>query len=99
VRILSRTTLKDFYQKPGYQDAEGPLETWYHEAKRDQWKSWTDIKAKYASASVLKGGRVVFNIGGNKYSLVVQINYTAQIVFMRFIGTHKEYDQIDVEVI
>ena len=61
--------------------------------------TFKDIKEKYASASVLKGRRVVFNIGGNKYRLVVEINFPAQIVYVRFIGTHREYDQIDAEVI
>jgi len=99
VRILSKKALTDFYQRPDCQDAKGPLEAWYHEAKRAEWRSWTDIREKYATASILRSGRVVFNIGGNKYRLVVQINYPAQIVFVRFIGTHKEYDQIDAEAI
>jgi mRNA interferase HigB len=75
------------------------LETWYHEAKRAHWRSWTDIKTKYATASILKNGRVVFNIGGNKYRLVVQIDYRAQIGRIRFIGTHKEYDKIDANTV
>ena len=95
MRIIKRKTLREFYSL--HQDAKYPLETWYHEVKRAKWKDWTDIKAKYVSASILKNKRVVFNIGGNKYRLVVKINYFAQIVYIRFIGTHKEYDKINAE--
>lgn len=99
MRIISRKALTDFYSRDGCQDAKGPLEAWYHEAKRANWSSWTVIKEKYGSASVLKNNRVVFNIGGNKYRLVVAINYPTQTVYIRFVGTHKEYNQIDAEVI
>jgi mRNA interferase HigB len=97
MRVISRKPLKEFYAV--YQDAKNPLETWYHEAKRATWNDWTDIKAKYASASILQNNRVVFNIGGNKYRLVVKINYPAHVIYIRFIGTHKEYDNIDAEEI
>ncbi|MFO7750418.1 MAG: type II toxin-antitoxin system HigB family toxin [Desulfobacteraceae bacterium] len=89
----------DFYQKPGNQDARGPLEAWYHEAKKAQWASPAEIKEQYRSASILKDNRVVFNIAGNKYRLIVKINYHSKTVFVRFIGNHKEYDKIDAEVI
>ncbi len=75
------------------------MEAWYYEAEHADWRSPSDIKAKYRSASFLKGNRVVFNIGGNKYCLVVKINYPTRTVFVRFVGTHKEYDQIDARVI
>lgn len=91
--------LKDFYSKTGCQDAKGPLDAWYHEAKNANWASWPDIKAQYRTASVLKNNRVVFNIGGNKYRLIVAINFPTQTVYIRFVGTHKEYDKIDAEVI
>ena len=94
-----RVLIKVYCILPDCLDAKEPLEAWYHEAKKEKWRSWTDIKEKYASASILKGRRVVFNIGGNKYRLVVEINFPAQIVYIRFIGTHREYDQIDAEVI
>jgi mRNA interferase HigB len=97
MRVISRRTLKEFYAV--YQDAKPPLETWYHEANRAKWNDWTDIKAQYASASPLKNNRVVFNIGGNKYRLVVQINYPAQRVYVKFVGTHKKYDKINAEEI
>jgi mRNA interferase HigB len=99
MHIISRKTLIDFYSRDGCQDAKGPLYTWYHEAKRKSWDSWTDIKKKHRSASVLKNNRVVFNIGGNKYRLVVKINFMTKTIFIRFVGTHKKYDKIDAEVI
>ena len=99
MRVIARSTLKRFYGIPDYSESKEPLEAWYYEAKNASWYSWTNIKEKYGNASILKNNRVVFNICGNKYRLVVKINYEAQIVFIRFIGTHKEYDKIDVEAI
>jgi mRNA interferase HigB len=99
MRIIARKALREFCQRSDCLDAKEPLEAWYYETKKAKWESWTDIKEKYSSASILKGSRVVFNIGGNKYRLVVKINFPAQIVYIRFIGTHKEYDQINAEVI
>jgi len=99
LHVIKRKTLIEFYRRPGCEDAKGPLDAWWHEAKKADWQSWTDIKKQYGSASPLKGGRVVFNIGGNKYRLVVKINYPTKTVFIRFIGTHQEYDKIDAEVI
>ena len=99
MHVIKRRTLVEFFQQPGYQDAKGPLEAWYYEAKDAQWASPADIKAQYGSASILKDNRVVFNIAGNKYRLVVRINYDSKTVFVRFIGTHREYAKIDAEVI
>ena len=99
MHIIKRKTLIEFYQQPGRQDARGALEAWYYEAKHAQWASPADIKALYRSASILKNNRVVFNIAGNKYRLIVRINYDSKTVFVRFIGTHREYDRIDAEVI
>jgi len=73
------------------------LRAWFKEAEYATWSGPADVKAKYASASVLKSGRVVFNIGGNKYRIVAKVNYKARIVFVRFVGTHAEYDRINVE--
>jgi len=75
------------------------LEAWYYEAKHAQWASPAEIKALYGSASILKSNRVVFDIAGNKYRLIVRINYESKTVFVRFVGTHREYDEIDAEVI
>ncbi len=99
MHVIKRKTLIEFYSRPESSDAKGPLDAWFYEAKKADWKSWTDIKIKYRTASPLKGSRVVFNIGGNKYRLVVKINYATNTVFIRFIGTHKEYDKINAEVI
>ena len=76
--------LKDFYENPEYSDSKKPLESWYYETKKAQWNSWTDIKEKYSHASTLKDNIVVFNIGGNKYRLLVSINYPAKIVYTLF---------------
>ena len=76
--------------------ARGPLEAWHQEVARADWASPSDVKAHFRSASVLQDNRVVFNIAGNKYRLVVKINYPFRIVYVRFIGTHKDYDRINV---
>jgi mRNA interferase HigB len=99
MRIISKRTLSDFWAKPGYADAQEPLEAWYRETKSAQWKDPTDIKEKYGSASILKDSRVVFNIGGNKYRLVVKINFPYGVVYVRFVGTHVGYDRIDAEAV
>lgn len=97
MRIIKLKTLMEFW---GIQpDAEKALRAWYAEAKVADWKTSADIKAQYKSASVLKNSRVVFNICGNKYRLVVRINYPFSTIYIRFLGTHKEYDRIDAEVI
>ena len=99
MHVISRKKLIEFYEQPGRQDAKGQLEAWYYEAKHAQWESPADVKAQYGSASVIGDNRVVFNIAGNKYRLIVRINYDSKTVFVRFIGTHQEYDKIDAEVI
>jgi mRNA interferase HigB len=99
MRIIAKSTLKQFYQTPEYRDAKGPLEAWYAEAKHADWETPIDIKNKYRSASILHNNRVVFNIGGNKYRLVVKIHYNTGIVYIRFIGTHDQYNKIDAESI
>ena len=100
MRILSKRTLREFWESsPKYVDAEDPLKSWYREAKQASWLTPADVKEQYRNASVLKNSRAVFNIAGNKYRLVVEINYALQIIFVRFIGTHQDYDNIDVEII
>ncbi len=99
MHVIARLKLIEFYERDGCEDAKGPIDAWWYEAKKANWQSWTDIKSQYGSASILKGNRVVFNIGGNKYRLVVKINFPAQTVFIRFVGTHKEYDKINAEEI
>jgi mRNA interferase HigB len=97
MRIISRKSLIDFYQR--YPDSKRSLEEWFHEVCQARWKTPADVKLVYPSASILKKGRVVFDIRGNRYRLVVKIVYATGAVYVRFIGTHKEYDQTDVEVI
>jgi len=97
MRVIAKSALRNFWAK--HPDAEQPLRAWHSEAKSAAWKSPADVKAKYRSASILQSGRAVFNIGGNKYRLVVKINYSFQIVYIRFMGTHREYDRIDAETI
>ncbi len=99
MRVIKRKKLAEFYEKPEHRDAENPLETWYYEAKHANWGSPADVKAKYKTASILKNNRVVFNIAGNKYRLVVIIDYIHQTIYVRFVGTHKEYDKIDAEAV
>ena len=99
MHVISRKKLIDFYRQTDRHDAKGPLEAWYYEAKHAQWSSPTEVKAQYASASIIADNRVVFNIGGNKYRLIVRMNYDSKTAFVRFIGTHGEYDKIDAEVI
>jgi len=97
MRVIAIKTLKAFYEQPAYQEAEQPLKTWYAEAKHATWRTPVDIKEKFSTMSILADNRVVFNIGGNKYRLVVKIHYNTGIVYIRFVGTHKQYDQIDEE--
>ena len=97
MRVISRKPLKDLARR--YPDAKAELDAWFHEAEDAQWNTPAHVKAKYGNASILKGGRVVFNICGNKYRLVVKINYSFSIVFVRFAGTHREYDRINAEEI
>lgn len=96
MRIISRRTLREFWEQRGRGDAEQPLRAWFAEASRAVWRTPADIKASYRSASFVGNDRLVFNIAGNKYRLVVAVKYSAQIVFIRFVGTHAEYDVIDV---
>ena len=93
MRVIAKKVLREFWEK--HHDSEESLKTWYKEAWKARWTSPADIKAEYTKASILKSGRVVFNICGNKYRLVVDINYIRQWVFIRFIGTHHDYDKID----
>jgi mRNA interferase HigB len=97
MRIISKKALKDFWAKEPA--AQSVLEAWHAEAKNAEWSSPADVKAQYATASILRDGRVVFNIGGNKYRLVVWINYDFYTIYVRFVGTHKEYDEIDAQTI
>ena len=97
MRVISKKTLREFYKNPNYKDSKGAIEAWHSEAMRAKWLSPNEIKTQYKNASVVGDNKIVFNIGGNKYRLIVKINYPAKIVFIKFIGTHKRYDKIKVE--
>jgi mRNA interferase HigB len=99
MRIIAKSTLRKFWETPGYADAQGPLESWYDEAAQADWTSPQDIKLHYRSASICGNNRVVFNIGGNKYRLVVEMQYRASIAWVKFVGTRARYDMIDVETV
>jgi mRNA interferase HigB len=93
VRIIKRSSLAAFWQiNP---DAEQPLRAWYAVAKRANWRSSVEVKEIYRSASIVGSERVVFDIGGNEFRLVVAIKYSAGIIFVKFVGRHNDYDRID----
>lgn len=93
MRIISRKKLRDFWR--AHADSEQSLKAWFHETKIAQWTSFSDIKKRYPSADLLPNNRVVFNIKGNSYRLIVRIHDNTRIAFIRFIGTHAAYDKID----
>lgn len=97
MRVIAVATLKAFWER--FPDAEQPLKAWYEEASKASWLQPADIKAQYRSPSVLKNRRVVFNIKGNDHRLIVAIAYRTQVVYIKFVGTHKAYDAIDAETI
>lgn len=97
MRVLAKKILREFWEKQA--DSEEQLKTWYKEASKAVWDSPNDIKSEYSKASILKNGRVVFNICNNKYRLIVQVNYIRKWVFIKFIGTHNEYDKVDADKI
>ena len=99
MRIISRATLREFWEKPSYRDAEQPLKAWFDEARYASWEKPQDIKEQYRHASFIANNRVVFNIHGNKYQLVVAMKYEFSMIYIRFVGTHKQYDAIDAETI
>jgi mRNA interferase HigB len=100
MRVIALRTIKHFVDsRPKYSDAREPALAWYRQVLRADWTSPAGLKRDIGSASILKDGRVVFNIGGNKYRIVVWINYPYRIVYVRFIGTHSEYVRIDAQTV
>ena len=97
MRVLRPQLLKAFWVASP--DAERALRAWFHEAKRAAWRNPAELKAQYRSASILKSSRAIFNICGNKYRLVVAIDFRAQLVVVRWIGRHVDYDDINVETV
>jgi len=99
MRIIAVGTLRDFWSMSGRRDAEQPLRTWVSVVRAADWSRPNDVKQVFGSADLLNDGRVVFDIGGNKYRLVAAIHYRGKRVYIRFIGTHKDYDDIDANTI
>ena len=99
MRIISRKTLRLFWEKRENADAEQSLKAWFTEASNADWASPAAVKAAFGTASIVANNRVVFNICGNKYRLVVRINYPYRVIYIRFIRTHAQYDRINVEEI
>lgn len=93
MRVISRKILRAFWEK--HPDARQPLQTWYADVKHATWKSPADIKNIYQNASFLANNRVVFNIKGNRYRIIVVVQYHYGVIYIRFVGTHKDYDRID----
>ena len=97
MRIISEKPLREFWER--HPDSEGPLAEWWRVAHRESWHTPQDIRGQYPRASFVGSNRVVFNIKGNQYRLVTAINYPYGIIYIRFVGTHSEYDRIDVETV
>lgn len=99
MRIIAKKTLKTFWETTGNEDAQSALEAWHDVALKADWKMPQDIKDLFKNASICANNRVVFNIAGNKYRLVVEIQYQMGIIWVKFIGTHSAYDKINVETV
>ncbi|SKB35255.1 mRNA interferase HigB [Salegentibacter holothuriorum] len=93
MRIIAKRTLRDFWTK--HADSEQQLKAWYRETEKTEWENINDLKKAYPSASILQDNRFVFNIKGNNYRLIVKFNFEYQVCYIKFIGTHAEYDKID----
>jgi len=99
MRVIAKSTLVKFWNQSGHEDAQSPLESWHDAALKATWRTPQEVKAQFGQASICGNHRVVFNIGGNKYRLVVEVQYRCGIVWVKFIGTHARYDNIDVETV
>jgi len=97
MRIISKKPLREFWEK--HHTAKAALQAWYEDASRVEWRTPTDIKSVYRNASIIANNRVVFNIKGNDYRLIVKVQYDRGQIYIRFVGTHREYDEIDAETI
>ena len=100
MRVIALSTLRAFWEgRAACADVHEPILAWYRQVLKADWSSPAEVKREFGTASVLRDGRVVFNIAGNKYRMVVQINYPYRVVYVRFIGTHSQYDRIDAQTI
>ena len=96
MKVISRALLRKFWARAGCKDAKQPLLSWFKEVEKSKWETPADVKKLYRSADFVGEDRVVFNIGGNKYRLVVWVKFSIKLVFIKWVGTHEEYDKIDV---
>ncbi len=99
MRVIARSTLRRFWEGKGRSDAREPLLAWFRHTLNADWRNPADLKREFGKASILRDGRAVFNVGGNKYRLVVWINYPHRVVYVRFVGTHEQYDRIDAQTV
>lgn len=100
MRVIALSTLKGYLDgRPAHADAREPIMAWYRQVRQADWSTPAGVKCDIRSASILKDGRVAFNIAGNKYRIVVWINYPYRVVYIRFVGTHRQYDTIDAQKI
>ena len=97
MRIIKEKTLKEYCKKSKYKLAESAIRSWIYEVRYSNWKNTNELKAKYKNASIISSKRAVFNIKGNDYRLIVDIEYQLKIVFIVWFGTHDEYDKLDVK--
>ena len=95
VKIISRPLLRKLWEREDCKDAKQPLLSWFKEVEKAEWRTPADVKKLYGSADFVGAGRIVFNIAGNKYRLVVWLKYSIKLVLIKWVGTHEEYDQID----
>lgn len=98
MRVIAKSTFRAFWEQ-GYDDAETPLTEWYNMMIKASWSTPQALKADIRTTSILEYGRAVFNIGGNKYRVIVSIRYLQQIAWVRFVGTHAQYDRVDAETV
>ena len=99
MRIVSHRKLREFYQTPGREDSEVALERWYELTEAAEWRNFAEMKADFSSVDAVGNQHYVFNIRGHKYRLVVVVKFVMGYVFVRFVGTHEEYDKIDAATI
>jgi mRNA interferase HigB len=97
LRVIDKKILREFWER--HNDCEQQLKAWFKEASKSEWTNSNEIKDEYPSASIIGNGRIVFNIKGNSYRLIVKINFDYQVVWIRFIGTHSEYDKVNAKTI
>jgi mRNA interferase HigB len=96
VKIISRPILRALWERAGCEDAKQPLLSWFKEVEKAAWQNAAEVKRLYGTADFVGDGRIVFNIGGNKYRLVVWVKYSIALVLIKWVGTHQEYDAVDV---